>query len=129
MAAPMGLKWQIICMSNPIKINMDCKWTTMDNNGQQSAVLHTSVMPFLGRYRAAGQLKTAQKKKCETLPEAQPGPVVPPASVENWPPKFGHQVAPLALVPKLASRWRHLQKVINLPHIALDCPIGIISLY
>ena len=47
-----------------------------------------------------------------------------------WPPsgttwiglKFGHQVAPLALLAKLATRLRNLHC-----HIALDCPIGIIS--
>ena len=36
--------------------------------------------------------------------------------------KFGHQVAPFALFAKLATRLRNLHC-----HIALDCPIGIIS--
>ena len=36
--------------------------------------------------------------------------------------KFGHQVAPFALFAKLATRLRNLDC-----HIALDCPIGIIS--
>ena len=36
--------------------------------------------------------------------------------------KFGHQVPPLALFPKLATMLRNLYS-----YIALDCPIGIIS--
>jgi len=38
--------------------------------------------------------------------------------------KFGHQVAPLALFAKLATRLRNLRC-----HIVVDCPIGIISYY
>ena len=38
--------------------------------------------------------------------------------------KFGHQLAPLALLPKLATRLCYLYC-----YIALDCPIDIISLY
>ena len=34
--------------------------------------------------------------------------------------KVGHLMAPLALVTKLSTRWRH---------IVLDCPVGIISWY
>ena len=36
--------------------------------------------------------------------------------------KFGHQLVPLALLPKLATTLRYLHC-----YIALDCPIGIIS--
>ena len=46
--------------------------------------------------------------------------------------KFYHQMAPHALVPNLATRWRHfhLQGCVNMHcHIALNCPIGIMSQY
>ena len=36
--------------------------------------------------------------------------------------KFSQQMVPLELVTSLATRWRHLHC-----HIALECPIGIIS--
>ena len=51
--------------------------------------------------------------------------------LQIWPPSgttcigstFSHQVVPLALFSKLATRLRNLRC-----HIALDCPIGVISL-
>ena len=57
--------------------------------------------------------------------------VVPPASVKNWATKqpsntcihskFGHQVAPLALVPKLAIRWQHFQMLTIWPPGWVTC--------
>ena len=38
--------------------------------------------------------------------------------------KFGHQMTPLALFAKMGAELRKLHY-----HIALDCPIGIISKY
>ena len=43
--------------------------------------------------------------------------------------KFDHQMAPLALVPNLATKWQNmLSRLSHLHcHIALDCPIAIIT--
>ena len=46
----------------------------------------------------------------------------PPSGTTCIGTKFSHEVAPLALVPKLVTRLCHLHCC-----IALDCPIGIIS--
>ena len=78
--------------------------------------------------------------KLKTFPETQDNAICISS-------KFGNHMAPLALVTKLATRWRHLNwlqfdhqiapltLVTHLPtrlshlncHITLDCPIGIIS--
>ena len=46
-----------------VQSNQNKHGLQLDNNGQQSAVLHTSVMPFLGRYRAARAAKKSTKEE------------------------------------------------------------------